>query len=71
MLTLETEYLDPCNPNPCQNGGYCNKGRCTCPENYSGPYCETWTGNILNFHFFMHHMKSISINENNQLDNYK
>lgn len=36
----------PCRPDPCQNGGTCVKGRkrssfqCSCPEGYSGSFCE-------------------------------
>ncbi len=36
---------DPCEPNPCQNGGRCipaddGSFQCECPEGYSGPLCE-------------------------------
>ncbi len=38
---------DPCDPNPCQNGGTCadNGGvaECTCVGNYTGTNCETET----------------------------
>ncbi|KAM6951087.1 hyaluronan-binding protein 2-like [Aplochiton taeniatus] len=35
-----------CKPNPCQNGGLCERGRtrssfkCSCPEGYTGKFCE-------------------------------
>ncbi|XP_066285815.1 protein delta homolog 1-like [Branchiostoma lanceolatum] len=37
----------PCQPNACQNGGYCiscfgeSSFFCICPQGYSGPFCET------------------------------
>ena len=31
---------DPCNPNPCKNGGTCRHGSCTCKEGCSGQFCE-------------------------------
>ena len=46
--------LDPCDANPCQNGGTCeedftmtrNKGDfiCVCPQNCSGSKCEKCDG---------------------------
>ena len=30
-----------CNGLICQNGGYCNKGRCVCPSGYEGANCAT------------------------------
>ena len=32
---------DPCDPNPCQNGGTCTDGSCSCPDECSGKKCET------------------------------
>ena len=33
-----------CNPNPCENGGTCNKANdryiCNCPPGYNGTNCE-------------------------------
>lgn len=39
------ETCDPCNPNPCGNGGQCtpygsNSYQCTCVAPYSGQNCE-------------------------------
>jgi hypothetical protein len=34
---------DPCDNVTCMNGGVCNDGKCTCPSDYSGTYCETYT----------------------------
>lgn len=35
---------DPCNPNPCQNGGTCSNddgnAKCQCPDGYTGDNCE-------------------------------
>ena len=31
---------DPCDPNPCQNGGTCINGDCTCETGCSGKKCE-------------------------------
>jgi len=31
----------PCDPNPCQNGGSCSDGTCTCTEGVSGEFCNT------------------------------
>ena len=47
---------DPCNPNPCQNGGTCigNNGigngyHCTCASGHSGTDCKTVRESLLNF----------------------
>lgn len=36
---------DPCDPNPCQNGGSCTAGatgaECSCPAGYEGDHCQT------------------------------
>ena len=38
-----TDILDPCNPDPCQNGGMCKselgKFSCTCNGGWTGPTC--------------------------------
>ena len=33
-------YEDPCKPNPCQNGGTCTDGTCSCEPGCSGEKCE-------------------------------
>ena len=42
---LITVVSSPCKPNPCQNGGVCNrKGgsyTCTCAAGYQGNNCQT------------------------------
>ncbi|XP_028417926.1 neurogenic locus notch homolog protein 1-like [Dendronephthya gigantea] len=44
--TTEKPVVDPCYPNPCQNGGECytlensNDYVCECPDEYRGPHCE-------------------------------
>ena len=30
-----------CKSNPCQNGGTCKDGACSCATGYSGKMCET------------------------------
>ena len=41
-----TERFDPCDSNPCANGGTCEKAygghyyQCTCPADYGGYTCE-------------------------------
>jgi len=32
--------IDPCAPNPCQNGGDCSLGACTCAAGFAGDNCE-------------------------------
>ena len=32
---------DPCEPNPCENGGTCTDGKCKCATGFSGGKCET------------------------------
>ena len=31
---------DPCDPNPCSNGGICSNGKCTCINGFTGKYCD-------------------------------
>ena len=31
---------DPCDPNPCSNGGTCSNGECTCINGFTGKYCD-------------------------------
>ena len=31
---------DPCDPNPCSNGGICSNGECTCINGFTGKYCD-------------------------------
>uniref|UniRef100_UPI00358F3622 EGF-like repeat and discoidin I-like domain-containing protein 3 isoform X2 n=1 Tax=Myxine glutinosa TaxID=7769 RepID=UPI00358F3622 len=49
--TMASEVMDPCNPNPCFNGGWCDTPdldvegsatvvTCKCPAGYEGPRCE-------------------------------
>ena len=33
-------FSEFCNSNPCQNGGSCSAGVCTCDTGYSGETCE-------------------------------
>jgi len=41
---VSCEEIDPCNPNPCQNGGTCTDtgsiAECVCIDGYTGPTCE-------------------------------
>ena len=39
-FVISYEMDDPCNPNPCVNGGLCNEGMCSCSDRYRGDYCE-------------------------------
>ena len=32
--------FDPCDPNPCQNGGECVGGKCRCPPGFRGAECS-------------------------------
>lgn len=46
VVEIETKPVpEPCNPNPCENNGVCekvNKGDflCKCPEGYIGSHCS-------------------------------
>ena len=46
--------LDPCNPDPCENGGQCSRTpsdnqpyTCSCINGYSGPQCKTGESSVL------------------------
>merc|ERR1712228_789885 len=43
-VTTTTVPPDPCDPNPCEHGGTCQKDEgsfnCTCTEGYDGTKCE-------------------------------
>lgn len=44
-LTFFVSELDPCTPDPCQNGGACSvieesSFECNCTENFQGDRCE-------------------------------
>ena len=41
MWVIVITAQDPCDPNPCQNGGQCNGGVCTCTDGFTGDRCET------------------------------
>jgi hypothetical protein len=40
----EIIFLDDCDDIDCLNGGVCINGTCDCPDGFSGPRCETPTG---------------------------
>lgn len=40
----EIVFLEDCETLDCLNGGVCVDGTCDCPEGFSGPRCETPTG---------------------------
>ncbi len=40
-LWFQSSVSGRCEPNPCQHGGTCTDGVCTCAEGYSGDFCET------------------------------
>ena len=48
MTVLSPGLNNPCEPNPCMNGGQCtavdSKPICTCPEEFEGDFCEKSKG---------------------------
>lgn len=58
MIFLPLFKASPCRPSPCQNGGTCLKGRkrstfkCSCPQGYSGKFCEVGKWKISTHHIF-------------------
>lgn len=40
ILYTSCTKTDPCSLVSCLNGGQCNEGKCVCPSNYAGLYCE-------------------------------
>ena len=49
FITINLAAGNPCQPNPCENGGKCNPGHggmlyeCVCREGFTGARCE---GNV-------------------------
>ncbi len=39
-FSFALQSCDKCKDINCQNGGTCDKGKCTCPTGYSGDNCE-------------------------------
>ena len=37
---MDEIFIDPCQSNPCKNGGTCKDGACSCEPGFSGKTCE-------------------------------
>lgn len=46
ITSHQRSFPDPCDPNPCLNGGKCDAAKdgesyeCDCPKGYRGDHCE-------------------------------
>lgn len=62
-IPMSRRVTDPCQVNPCQNGGVCLSiphsplYECSCPESFSGRLCEQSGWNYSLFKFTRRHIK--------------